>query len=376
MKLRRIRAVALCEARQLRRDPMLPIRALGVPITLMLLFGYGITFDVEQLPTAVIDHDRSATSREYIQAFTGNRSFDLVRAAASEDELEDLLRQGQLRLALVIPPGFEREVFRSRPASVQILIDGVYPYRADITRGYALTAHAHVAEAILKERLEARLGAAPELRPIEVRTRYLYNEDLRSANAVVPGVIPVVLMMTPAVMMAVAIVREKELGSIFNFLASPATRAEFVLGKLVPYVAISLWNAILLAAMAVVVFDVHFKGSPLLYLVSSAIYVTATASIGLLVSAFSRSQIAATIGTFVLTLLPSFLYSGVLMPIANMEPTGRVMAHLFPGMYQNKIVIGAFLKNLPMSAFTNELLILLLFAATTLGAGILLMRKR
>lgn len=375
MNWRRVAVIAACETRLLRRDPMLWLRALGVPVALFFFMGYGLSFDVEHIPFAVVDHDHSATSRDYIYAFAATRAFALRNGAATESEIETMLRRGEIRLAVIIPSAFERTLYRGLPATVQLLVDGVYAYHAEITRAYALAIHARVAGKLFAARMRERTDKAFDLAPIEVRTRYLYNEALRSRDTMVPGLLPLILMLTPALMMALAVVREKELGSIFNFLSSPSTRGEFIVGKLLPYAAIGIGNAVILAALAVAIFHVPFKGSITLYLLGSALYVIATAAMGLLVSSFARSQLAAIVVTSILTVVPALLYSGMLVPIQSMNTDTRVMAELLPAMYYNRIVIAAFLKSLPLSAMLRELAILLLFSIVLLSAGIMLTRK-
>ncbi len=376
MTLRRIIAIAGCETRQLRRDPMILVRALGVPLALFLLFGYGLSLDVEHIPFAVVDCDQSAFSREYIYAFTANPTFDLRAELADTKALSAMLRRGEIRLGMVIPPQFERTLYKGRPEQIQFVVDGVYSYRAEVTRGYALAIAADVSAEIFRRLMRQRTGHAANLDPINIETRYLYNESLRATNAIVPGLLPVILMMSPAVMVAVAIVREKELGSIFNFLSSPATRAEFVFGKLIPYAVIGFGDALILGALTVVLFAVPFKGSVLLYCIGAALYVIATAAMGLLFSSFARSQFGAIVVAMIATMVPSFLYSGLLIPIHNMSLDGRIAAHLFPAMFFNHIVLGAYLKALPLRAMLPDLGAIAIFIAVYLGAGIALTRRR
>lgn len=372
----RIAAIARCELRQLWRDPMLVLRAVGVPVTLLVLFGYGLSLDVERIPLAVVDHDRSATSREYIAAFASTRTFELRSAAASEDAVEAMLRRGEIRLVIIIPGQLERRLYHGLPVTVQLLVDGGFPYRAEVTRGYALAAHARVATRVLAARLRERTGRGLDLAPIEIRTRYLYNETLRTTNTIVPGLLAVILMMSPAVMMALAVVREKELGSIFNFMSSPVTRSEFVVGKLLPYVAIGIGNAVLLAGLAVGLFGVPFKGSVALYLGGSALYVIATSAIGLVISAFVRTQIAGIAVTSILTMVPVLHYSGLFLPVQSMSGEARLTAHLFPAMYHHRIVMAAYLKDLPARVVLVDLGTLALFVVVLLAAGVVLVRKR
>lgn len=376
MNFRRILAIAHLETRLLRRDPMILLRALGTPLVLMLLFAYGLSLDVERIPFAVIDYDHTSTSRDYIYAFAGNRTFDLVSADASERDMEAMMRRGDIRLAIIVPPQFERTLYHGLPATVQLMVDGVYAFRAEVTRGYALAAHQRAADDLLAARVRERTGQTPELQPIDVRTRYLFNENLRTTNTIVPGLLPMILMMTPAVMMALAIVREKELGSIYNFFSSPATRSEFVVGKLLPYVAIGFVNALFLGLLTVFLFGVPFKGSIGIYAVGMLVYVVATAGIGLLVSSFVKSQLGANVVAMIVTIVPSALYSGMLIPVSSMAPLTRFVAHLFPGMFGNHIVIGTFLKDLPLWTMLPDFAVLGIFALVFIGAGIALTPKR
>jgi ABC-2 type transport system permease protein len=376
VKLRRVAAVAACEARQLRRDPLLWLRALGVPFVLFVCMGYGLSFDLERIPFAVVDYDRSATSRDYVYAFVATRAFELRTASASEAEVEAMLRRGQIRLAIIVPPAFERTLFHDLPATVQLLVDGVYAYHAEVNRSYALAIHTRFAATLLANRLRQRTGEQIDPAPIEIRTRYLYNDSLRTRNTIVPGLLPMILMLTPAIMTALAVVREKELGSIFNFLSSPMTRAEFVLGKVLPYVAIGIGHAVLLAAVAVALFGVPFKGSVALYLFGSTFYVIATASMGLVVSSFVSSQLAGIVVTAIVAIVPALLYSGMLVPVQSMSGDTRLIAHLLPAMFHNRVVVATFLKNLPLSGVLRDLGVLLLFDVVLLGTAVALTRKR
>jgi ABC-2 type transport system permease protein len=343
---------------------------------LFVFMGYGLTFDLERIPFAVVDHDRSAISRAYVSAFAATRAFELHTASASEEAVEVMLRRGQIRLAIIVPPGFERTLYSGRPATVQLLVDGVYAYHAEVNRSYALAIHGRFAATLLAARLRERTGERLDPAPIEVRTRYLYNESLRTRNTIVPGLLPMILMLTPAIMTALAVVREKELGSIFNFLSSPVTRTEFVLGKLLPHATIGIVHAVLLAAVAVTLFGVPFKGSVGLYLIGSTLYVIATASMGLVISSLVSSQLAGIVVTAVLAIVPALLYSGMLVPIQSMSGDTRVVAHLLPAMLHNRVVVAAFLKNLPLSAVIRDLGTLLVFDVVLLGTGIALTRKR
>lgn len=324
MKIRRIVALAYKEWREILRDRLFFALAFVVPASLMLIFGYGLTLDVEHIPFAVVDHDKSAMSRDYLHRYIDSRYFDYKGDVASEREIEPLLADSRIRLAIVIPPRFQENLMSGRAVEVQTLIDGTFPFRTSSSKGYVVAINAAFNGELLGSYISRRLGVSAETakamaQPVGVQLRYLYNQEVKSVWSIAAVLMMFVLMITPPFLTALGVVREKENGSIYNIYASTVTRGEFLIGKLAPYVAISVINFLILWLMATQLFGAPFKGDPLFFLLASVIYVTCTTGIGLLVSLFVRTQVAAMMLTVIVTIVPSVLYSGLLVPIASMR---------------------------------------------------------
>jgi ABC-2 type transport system permease protein/ribosome-dependent ATPase len=381
MKIRRIVALAYKEWREILRDRLFFALAFVVPASLMLIFGYGLTLDVEHIPFAVVDHDKSAMSRDYLHRYIDSRYFDYKRDVASEREIEPLLADSRIRLAIVIPPRFQENLMSGRAVAVQTLIDGTFPFRTSSSKGYVVAINAAFNSELLGSYISHRLGVSTETaqamaQPVGVQLRYLYNQEMKSVWSISAVLMMFVLMITPPFLTALGVVREKENGSIYNIYASTVTRGEFLIGKLAPYVAISVINFLILWLMATQLFGAPFKGDPLFFLLASVIYVTCTTGIGLLVSLFVRTQVAAMMLTVIVTIVPSVLYSGLLVPIASMDAAGQFEAHLFPAMYYTDIVLGSFLKGVGLEQLWGKVLALLIYAVGLWTASFLMFHKR
>ncbi len=381
MNLARIRAVASKEWREILRDRLFFTMAFGVPLLIMLVLGYGLSLDVENIPFAVVDHDRSELSRDYIHRFSDSRYFDLVGYVDSARELDPLLADSRIRLALVIPDGFEQRLREERPSPVQALIDGMFPFRAQTTKGYLAAINAGVNRELLVDWLARKRGigrerAAELVAPVRLEQRYLYNQAIESDWSMASGLMMLVLMVSPPFLTALGVVREKESGSIYNIYASTVSRGEFILGKLIPYVGVSCFNILVLWLVATRVFGAPFKGDPLFFFSASVVYVICTAGIGLLVSILVRTQVAAVLLTMVVTFIPSMLYSGLLVPVESMSRDAQIQASLFPPRHYLEIVWGSFLKGLGWSDLWQPVAILALYAVVLWTIGFLSFHKR
>lgn len=364
MRVARLLAVARRESLELLRDRFRLRTALVAPVLLMIVFGYGLSIDVERLPYGVLDHDHSAASRAYLEAFAHSRFFAPRGVLRSGAELERSLVEGRLAFAIEIPPAFERDLATGRGPRVAFWIDGTMPFRADVARGYV--------EAMHQAWWNAREEPGQTLRP-RVETRFWYNQGLRSALSFVPSLIAALLVILPSVLTAVAVVREKELGSIANLHASPLSRGEFLLGKQLPYVALALLYFGVLCALAVALFRVPLRGSGATLLLAALLYAFATTGIGLLVSCFTRTQIAAIMITILLTMLPAFLYSGFFNPVSSLTGGARAISVAFPTTYFLDVCVGTFTKGLGLSLLWPDVVMLAGFAvAFDLGAAALL----
>ena len=381
MNVRRISAVTQKEWREIVRDKVFFSLAFIVPVAMMILLGYGLSLDVENIPLTIVDDDRSAMSRDYAYRFIGSRYFDFKGYTAHERDLRVLLTDNRVRAAIIIPPDFEKNLLAGRPSAVQTLIDGTFPFRAQTTKGYIIAINSAVNMDLMADHLSRTKGISIQkahelLRPVILETRYLYNQSLKSIWSLAPKLIMLILMISPPFLTALGVVREKESGSIYNIYVSTVSRAEFLIGKLFPYLAISLVNALILFLLATGLFGAPFKGSVLVFFASTLVYVCCTTGIGLVASVFVRTQTAAMIVTSIITLVPAVLYSGVLIPVFSLEKTAQVVAHLLPAMYYTNIVTACFLKGIGIAYFWQDILVLAGYAAALMLLGYLMFRKR
>ena len=381
MNVSRIAAVASKEWRETIRDRMFFLLAFLLPILWMAVFGYGLVLDVESIPFSVVDRDRSALSRDYLYRFFESRYFSFQGYLSSENEVDAMLQRGTIRAAIIVPEKFEERLLAGQPVGVQTLIDGTFPLRTDITKGYVIAINSAFSEERLVDYVSRRSGisrpqAEARIRPIKLEVRYLYNEEVRSTWSMVPALVMFALMLSSPLLTALGIVREKETGSIYNIYSSTVTRIEFLVGKLLPYVVISFWNAVALWIMATLWFGVPFKGNLPFFLAASLVFVLSSTGIGLIVSLLVRTQIAALLITIIVSIVPTILYSGLIVPVSSLSPGAQVQAHLFPGMYYTNIVRGAFLKGVGAEVLWVDVLALAVYAAVLRIVGYRLFTKR
>jgi ribosome-dependent ATPase len=369
---RRLLSFTRREALELKRDPIrLSLAALG-SIVLMLVLGYGITLDVEDLAYAVLDHDQTSISRDYSLNLSGSRYFKAHTPLSNYAELDRRMRAGEISLAIEIPAGFGRDLLRGRPVQVGAWIDGAMPTRAETVRGYVQGIHQHW----LGGRLREALGDAATTPLVTVETRFRYNPDVRSLPAMVPAVIPLLLMLIPAILAALSVVREKELGSIINFYVTPATRLEFLLGKQIPYIVLAMTSFLLLVGMAVMLFRVPVTGSFTALTLGAFLYVISATAFGLLISSFVRSQVAALFGTSLLTILPAVQFSGIIDPVSSLEGAGRLIGEIFPTTHFVIISRGTFSKALEFGDLWASFIPLLISAPVLIGLTAAFLKKQ
>ena len=369
---RRMISHAQREGLELRRDPIRLTLALLGSVILMFVMGYGISLDVEDLTFAVLDRDQTTVSRDYTLNLTGSRYFVERPPITGYADLDRRMREGDISLAIEIPPGFARDIARGRRVEIGAWIDGAMPTRGETVRGYVQGIHAHW---LATKAREAGYGEALA-GLVNIETRFRYNPDVKSLVAMVPAVIPLLLMLIPAMLAALSVVREKELGSITNFYVTPTTRLEFLLGKQFPYVVLSFLSFLLLTLLAVTVFGVPLKGSFLTLAVGALLYVGAATAVGLLISTFMRSQIAAIFGTAVLTILPAANFSGMIDPVSSLEGMGRLIGEVYPTTHFLTIARGTFSKALNFSDLHAAFLPLALAVPVLIGLSAALLKKQ
>ncbi|MGY8676401.1 ribosome-associated ATPase/putative transporter RbbA [Bradyrhizobium sp. UFLA05-153] len=369
---RRMFAYTQREALELRRDPIRATLAILGSLILMFVMGYGINMDVENLSFAVMDRDDTTISRDYVLQIAGSRYFTELAPITDYDDLDRRMRSGELSLAIEIPPGFGRDVARGSEVQIGAWVDGAMPSRAETVRSYVQAMHA----TWLTQRARQLLGNAATTGDYQLEVRFLYNPDIRSIVAMAPAVIPILLLIIPAILATLSVVREKELGSIINFYVTPVTRIEFLLGKQLPYVALAMLNFFLLTAFAVFAFGVPFRGSFVAFMAAALLYVVITTAMGLVISSFMTSQIAAIFATALLTMIPATQYSGLVDPVSSLQGAGAIIGRIYPTAHFVTITRGTFSKGLDFGDLTGPFVALLITIPVLLGLGVLFLKKQ
>jgi ribosome-dependent ATPase len=369
--LRRLTAYTIREGLELLRDPVRLGFGLFGTALLMVVFGFGVSTDVDNLSFAVLDRDQSSASLAYLGEMRGSTYFTEKTSILNDADRDERMKSGAVSAVIEIPPGFGRDIERGRPAYVLATIDGAMPFRAQTIRGYLQG----IQTLYLADPTVTTMQPAPAS-PANVAIRYKYNQNFDSIYAMVPSNISLMLALFPAILMALAIVREKELGSITNLYVTPVSRLEFLVGKQVPYIAIAIANFGLLFLMALFLFHVPLKGSFPTLLLGTLIYVSATTAYGMLISAFTTTQIAALFGTAILTVLPATQFSGMMSPVSSLTGVAKYIGLGFPMSYYVPISVGTFTKGLGFHDLAPDLLELAVFVPVLIGLSALLLHKQ
>jgi ribosome-dependent ATPase len=372
----RLWAYARRETMELLRDPIRLGFAFVGPVILMLAFGYGITFDVENLKYAAFDQDQTPESRRLLENFSGSRYFSEQRPISSAAEMEQRLRSGELAVAVEIPSGFGRDLASLHPPEVAVWIDGAMPFRGETAKGYVTGLGLRYAQDLVVERLGPNAVSNVYLGGLHLEDRFRYNQGFKSVFAMVPSVIVMMLILIPAIMASIAVVLEKETGSIANFRSTPITKFEFLLGKAFPYVVVGMLTFTLLLLMSFFVFHVPVKGSFAALALGTLLYVFSTCGFGQLVSTFTQTQVAAVFATTVLSVIPTVNFSGLLVPVSSLTGMGRFIGLMFPAAWFQPITVGTFTKALGFSDLWLNTLVLAAFVLVYLMAAQILLKKQ
>ncbi len=359
------------EALELRRDPLRGTLALAGSVILLLVMGFGISMDVNNLRYAVLDRDQSSMSQRYQLDISGSPYFIEQPPITDYDDLDRRMKSGDLALAIEIPPGFGRDLLRGERVAVAAWFDGAMPMRGETVQGYVQGLHQHW---LADQMRMAGIGAAGG--SIAVENRFRYNPDVKSLPAMVPAVIPLLLLMLPAMLAALAVVREKETGAIINLYVTPVTRAEFLLGKQLPYVALAMINFIVMVLVSALLFDVSPNGSIAAMLVAGLLFSLIATGMGLLASAVTRTQIAAMFLAMVGTLIPAITYGGMIDPVSSLEGTGRLIGETYPASHMFTITRGVFNKALGFGDLVNSFWPLVITVPVIVGLAIKLLKKQ
>ena len=372
MPLRRLFAYAQCETRTLLRDPIRLAFAFLGSFLLLLIFGYGVSGDVTNIRYAAFDHDNSPESRAYLSGFSSSRYFTQGPPIRSVAEMDMRLRSDDITLAIEIPPDFGRMVKRGAGREVSAWIDGANTFRAATIEGYVQQAHAFFAE---RRQIEARSpSAGGPVTTILLRNRY--NPTAESIYSMGPSVPAMLLMLFLAILTAISVAREKEIGTIANFYATPTGKLEFLIGKQLPYIGVGLANFAVMTATVVFLFGVPLKGSGTALAFGALLYVSAATGYGLFISTFTKSQVAAVFAGAILSMLPTMQFSGMLQPVSTLSGGARLMGDIWPTTYYMHMSVGAFTKGLGFADMRMDIAVLALFTPVFLALSALLLKKQ
>ena len=368
---RRLFSFAWRESLELARDPIRATMALVGSLLLLLVMGYGITMDVEDLKFAVLDHDQTSLSQNYSMSIAGSRYFIERPALQSYDDIDQRMRSGDISLAIEIPPNFARDVARGEQVQVAAWIDGAMPQRAETVQGYVHGIHTYW---LMQKALEQ--SGYKTSSTVNVETRYRYNPDIKSLPAMAPAVMPLLLLLIPAMLTALSVVREKELGSIVNLYVTPVTRTEFLIGKQFPYIVLAMLNYFLMCLVIVTLFDVPIKGSFFTLTLATFLFVIFATGMGLLASTITNSQIASMFLVMIGTLIPVMQFAGIVNPVSSLEGFGRWFGEIYPATHMVNISRGIFNKGLDFADLKQAIWIMALAVPVIMFAAIVLLKKQ
>lgn len=366
ISVHRLLAIARKEVIQLRRDSRSLILAFLLPVLLLVLFAYGISWDVNDVATAVLDQDRTPQSRALVDAFRSSGYFSIRAAPETPDEVDALIDRGRAQLVLVVPPDFSADLAAGRPARLQAVVDGSDANTATIVLGYTQAVVRSFAVAAGGDRL---------VPPVRLESRVWYNEELSSRNMIVPGLVAVIMMIIAAMLTSLTIAREWERGTMEQLASTPVHRVEVVLGKLLPYLGIGLLDVVVITALGVWLFGVPFRGQVAVLMGASTLFLIGALGLGLFISAATRSQLLATQLAMVVTFLPAFLLSGFMYAIDVMPRGLQMVTLLIPARYFVVVTRGVFLKGNGPGVLWVQAVLMLVFAAIGLALSTRVFRK-
>ncbi|HSB14318.1 MAG TPA: ABC transporter permease [Bryobacteraceae bacterium] len=381
---RRIREILKKEFRQVLREPRMRVVLFVPPLLQLIIFGYAVNLDVEHSRIAWMDQDRTPESRELLAAFAASDRFRVVATPGSEEEVQELLDGSGVQMVVRVLPGFGRDVQRGETASVQVLVDGTNSNTASIVAGYAGQVIASFGNRVMHEQQDARLvgqtavAGGPvntDLPVLQARTRVWFNPDLLSRNYFVPGVVVNIISLVTLMLTALAIVREREIGTMEQLMVTPIRPIELILGKTLPFAIVGLLDLVLITTAALLVFQIPFRGNPLILLLASVLFLLTTLGVGLFISTISQTQQQAMMASFFF-FMPTFMLNGFAFPIRNMPVPVQYLTYLNPVRYFLEITRGVFLKGTGLEALWPQMLALLVFGVTILTVSALRFHKR
>jgi ribosome-dependent ATPase len=373
LSLGRMFAYSRNETMQILRDPIRLAFAFIGSALLMLVCGFGITTDVEHIRYSTFDQDQSSESRRYLEQFASiQRWFTPTTPVVSANEALRRLQADKVSMVLEIPPNFGRDVRKGLSPEVLAEVDGAMTFRGETVAQYVEGVHM----TLLKDPASGLPTTVPQKYTAQIDSRFMYNPTFESIYSIVPSVPALLLLLIPAILMTVSIVREKELGSMINFYVTPTGKFEYLLGKQLPYIAIGIINFFILAALTLIVFNVPIKGSFLMLALCTVLYVTATTGLGMVTSTFTKSQVAAVFVTAILTIVPTIQFSGLLQPVSTLTGNAKVIGSIWPASYYMHSSLGTYTKGLSPGLMMGDILFLLCCIPVLLGISWIGLRKQ
>jgi ABC-2 type transport system permease protein len=375
MSIRHIWAVTRKELQHIIRDRSTLILVLITPTALLLLMAYALTAELKNVPIAVLDYDRSGLSRRFVQQITAGNDLELYSQAETMDEIEKVLLHGDVKAAVVIDHGFSNDLLSLKGMPMLIIIDGTEPESG----GFAVDHIAWRAEEFINEALASQIqamgGAIETLQPIDLRVRTWYNPSLEPRVDLIPGLISIVLGF-PALSVALTLAHEREHGTLEQLMATPISRAELLLGKMIPYILVGLINVIAIPILAILWFNIPFNGNPLIFFFLSAIFLFSILSMGIIIGVFMRTQAAALALSFLLIFFPGFFMTGIFFPIVAMPEIVRMEAMFMPGTHYATITRGVFLTGVGLNVLAPYALMMIVLGVVFTGIAALFFRKK
>jgi ABC-2 type transport system permease protein len=359
MNLTRVKALTKKEFIQVARDYRSLALAIAIPVLLLILFGFALSLDVDNVPLAIWDQDKTQNSADFIRKFQGSRYFKVVGYFGNYEQLEEMINKNQVLAAMVISTDFSKRIQSSQTAAVQLLVDGSDSNTATIALGYASSVVSNYNTKFVLETFSKFNMSEPGV--IDVRPRIWFNQDLKSRNYIVPGLIAVIIMIIAALLTSLTVARERERGTMEQLISTPVKASEIILGKFIPYFIIGLVDQLIAVAMAQFVYHVPFRGSFVLLFLCSSLFLAGSLALGMLVSIRAKNQLMASQLAMLLTFLPGFLLSGFAWAISNMPPAIRAITHVVPARYFITILRGIYLKGIGIKVLLPDITLLAVF---------------
>jgi ABC-2 type transport system permease protein len=374
MNIRRASAIARKEFRHVWKDRRSLAMAIALPITLLVLFGFALTLDVDRVPIVVWDQSETPQSRELISRFAGSRYFSVTTGLENYETIERSIDARDAMAAMIIPPDFAEKITTGKSAGVQLILDGSDSNTALIALGYAQSTTQDYSQEVLLDVLR-RSGGQSQRAPLDIRPRVWFNEDLESRNYIIPGLIAVIMSMVAALLTSLTVAREWERGTMEQLISTPVKPSELILGKLAPYFVIGMLDMTIVVGMGVFLFKTPFRGSPFLLVATSCLFLIAALSQGMFISVSARSQMMAAQIALLTTFLPAFLLSGFAFAIENMPYVLQYVTYVISARYFVTILKGLYMKGVGVETLWPEIIPLLIFCAVMLGGSIKKFRK-